>query len=216
MPIRVFLVDDHAVVREGLRHLLGAQGDMTVIGEAADGRQAVRGVLQFKPDVVIMDISMAELNGIEATEQIRQTLPSTRIVILSIHADAEHVFRALRAGANGYLLKEAAGQEVVEAVRAVHAGRRFLSQHIGELVLERYLEEHPDDSLNPLERLTSREKEILQLVAEGKSSKEVAEILCLSTKTVETYRGRLMQKLKIRDLPSLVKFAIQHGLIELN
>ena len=215
MSFRIFLADDHAVVREGLRYLLEAQGDMAVVGEAAEGRQAVEGVLQSKPDVVIMDIAMPGLNGIEATQQIRQASSSTQVVILSMHASTEHIFRALRAGANGYLLKETVGREVTEAIRAVYAGHRFLSRRIEETVLERYLEEHPHNLSNPLERLTAREREILQLVAEGKSSVQIAEILCLSPKTVETYRGRLMEKLKIHDLPNLVKFAIQHGLIGL-
>jgi DNA-binding NarL/FixJ family response regulator len=216
MPIRVYLVNDHAAVRKGLRCLLEAQDDMTVVGEAAGGRQAVQEVLQLRPDVVIMDIALSGLSGIEATQQIRQASPSTQIVILSLHTTNEHIFRSFRAGAKGYLLKEYAGQEVVEAVRAVHADRRFLSQQIGEMVLERYLEEHLEDDSNPLERLTSCEKEILQLLAEGKSSLQIGQILHLSTKRAETYRSRLMQKLKIPDLPSLVKFAIQHGLIELN
>ncbi len=216
MSFRIFLADDHAVVREGLRYLLEAQGDMVVVGEAGNGRQAVREVLLQQPDVVIMDVAMPELNGIEATQQIRQALPSTQVVILSVHANSEHVFRALRAGANGYLLKESAGQDVVEAVRVVCSGRRFLNHQIGEIVLQRYFDEHPDNAVvSPLECLSSREREILQLVVEGKSTAQIAEILCLSPKTVETYRGRLMEKLKIHDLPNLVKFAIQHGLIDL-
>jgi DNA-binding NarL/FixJ family response regulator len=215
MPISIFLADDHAVVREGLRYLLEAQGDMAVVGEAADGRQAVEGVLQSKPDVVIMDIAMPGLNGIEATQQIRQASSSIQVVILSMHASTEHIFRALRAGANGYLLKETAGREVTEAIRAVYGGHRFLSHRIAEIVLERYLQQHPQDLVNPLERLTAREREILQLVAEGKSSAQIAEILYLSPKTVQTHRGRILRKLKIHDLPSLVKFAIQHGLIDL-
>jgi DNA-binding NarL/FixJ family response regulator len=216
MSFRIFLADDHAIVREGLRYLLEAQGDMVVVGEAGNGREALQGVLQLRPDAVIMDVAMPELNGIEATQQIRQALPSTQVVILSVHANSEHVFRALRAGANGYLLKESAGQDVVEAVRDVCSGHRFLSHQIGEVVLQQYFDEHSDDSIvSPLDCLTSREREILQLVVEGKSSAEIAGMLCLSPKTVETYRGRLMDKLKIHDLPKLVKFAIQHGLIDL-
>jgi len=212
--IRIFLADDHRVVREGLRYLLEAQGDLAVVGEAADGRQAVQGVLQSRPDIVIMDIGMPGLNGIEATQKIRQDLPATQVIVLSMHASPEHVFRALGAGANGYLLKETAGREVAEAIRAVCAGHRFLGHRIAEIVAERYLEEHPREH-DPLTRLTARERQILQLVAEGKTSAQIAEILCLSPKTVETHRGRLLQKLKVHDLPSLVKFAIQHGLIDL-
>jgi DNA-binding NarL/FixJ family response regulator len=216
MAIRVLLADDHAVVRDGLRFLLEAGGNITVVGEAADGRQAVRQVQALLPDVVVMDIAMPELNGIEATGQIRQACPSTQVVILSMYATKEHILRALRAGANGYLLKESAGQEVVDAIRAVRAGRRYLSQSIAETVIDDYVHERQaPPAQSPLERLSSREREILQLVVEGKSSTEIAEILYLSPKTVETYRSRLMQKLGLSDLPSLVKFAIQHGLTPL-
>jgi DNA-binding NarL/FixJ family response regulator len=216
MAIRVLLADDHAVVRDGLRFLLEAGGNITVVGEAADGRQAVRQVQALLPDVVVMDIAMPELNGIEATQQIRQACPSTQVVILSMYATKEHILRALRAGANGYLLKESAGQEVVDAIRAVRAGRRYLSQSIAETVIDDYVHERQaPPAQSPLERLSSREREVLQLVVEGKSSTEIAEILYLSPKTVETYRSRLMQKLGLSDLPSLVKFAIQHGLTPL-
>jgi len=210
------LADDHAVVRDGLRFLLEAQADIAVVGDAADGRQAVRLVQQLRPDVVVMDIAMPELNGIEATQQIRETCPSTQIVILSVHSTTEHVFRALQAGAQGYLLKESAGMEVVNAVRAVHNGRRYLSQRITETVIDNYVRQRQAAEIrSPLERLSPREREVLQLIAEGKSSAEIADILSLSPKTIETYRSRLMQKLSISDLPSLVKFAIQHGLTPL-
>lgn len=216
MPIKVFLADDHAVLRDGLRFILETQGDIAVIGEAGDGRQAVRQVQQLRPDVVVMDIGMPELNGIEATRQIRETCPSTQVVILSVHATSEHIYRALEAGAKGYLLKESAGQRVVAAVRAVHAGHRYLCPQIGESVIDDYvLRRQGAEAKSPLERLSAREREILQLVVEGKSSAEIAEVLRISPKTVETYRSRLMQKLEIHDLPGLVKFAIQHGLTPL-
>jgi RNA polymerase sigma factor (sigma-70 family) len=216
MAIKVFVADDHGVVRDGLRAILEAQGDIAVIGEAADGRETVRQVAQLRPDVVLMDIAMPALNGIEATEQLRANCPSTQVVILSVHATKEHIFRALQAGATGYLLKEVAGQEVVEAVRAVHAGRRYLGQQIAESVIDDYVRQRQaTEAPSPLERLSPREREVMQLVVEGKSSAEIAEILCLSSKTVETYRSRLMQKLGVHDLPSLVKFAIQHGLTPL-
>ncbi|MDH7486385.1 MAG: response regulator transcription factor [Anaerolineae bacterium] len=214
--ITVILADDHAIVRDGLRAILEAQGDIRVVGEAADGRQALELAQKLRPDVAVMDIAMPELNGIDATYEICQTCPATQVVILSMHSTAEHIFRALEAGAQGYLLKESAGQEVVEAVRAVHAGRRYLSGRIADAVIDDYLRQRrAAGPKSPLERLTPRERQVLQLVAEGKSSAEIGDILALSPKTVDTYRSRLMQKLGLRDLPSLVKFAIQHGLTPL-
>jgi DNA-binding NarL/FixJ family response regulator len=203
MPIRVFLTDDHAIVREGLRLILEAGGDIEVVGEAADGRKAVREVRQHCPDVVIMDIAMPELNGIEATRQIRESCPSTQVIILSVYSTTEHLARALEAGAKGYLLKESAGQEVVKALRAVHAGRRYFCQSISEKMVDDYMARRQGvTEKSPLELLSNREREILQLVVEGKSSAEIAEIIYLSPKTVETYRSRLMQKLEIDDLPA--------------
>lgn len=217
MTIRVFLADDHAIVREGLRLILEAEGDIKVVGEAGDGRKAVREVQQHCPDVVVMDIAMPELNGIEATHQIREACPSAQVIILSVYSTAEHLVRSLEAGARGYLLKESAGQEVVKALRTVHAGRRYFCQSISEKVVDDYMAQRQGVvEKSPLERLSNREREILQLVVEGKSSAEIAAILYLSPKTVETYRSRLMQKLEIHDLPGLVKFAIQHGLTPLN
>lgn len=215
MTLSVFLADDHGVVREGLRLLLEAQG-FQVVGEAADGREAVSRVARLCPAVALVDIAMPELNGIEAAAQIREVSPATRVIILSMHSTREHIIRALRAGARGYLLKEAAGAEVVQAVREVHAGRRYLSRKISDQVIEEFLKQDPAAGPeSPLARLSPREREILQLVAEGKSSAEIAAILPLSPKTVDTYRSRLMDKLGIKDLAGLVKFAIQHGLTHL-
>jgi DNA-binding NarL/FixJ family response regulator len=216
MSIRVFLADDHAVVRDGLRVLLEAQDDISVVGVAANGRQAVDQVRKLRPDVVVMDIAMPELNGIEATRQISESCPSTQVVILSMHSSPEHVFRALQAGARGYLIKESAGKEVGVAVRALHAGRRYFSRQITDTVIDDYIHQRQFSSdQSPLGSLSPREREVLQLVVEGKSSVEIAEILFLSPKTVETYRSRIMEKLGIHDLPGLVKFAIQHGLTTL-
>lgn len=214
--IKVFLADDHTVIRDGLRFMLEAQGDITVVGDAADGRQAVNQVQKLKPDVVLMDIAMPELNGIEATQQIRQTCPRTQVIILSVYSSAEHIFRAMQAGARGYLLKESAGKEVVSAVRAVHVGRRYLSRKIADTMIDDYVHQREStEAKSPLEKLSPREREVLQLVVEGKSSREIATILYLSPKSVETYRSRLMQKLGVDNLPDLVKFAIQHGLTSL-
>jgi DNA-binding NarL/FixJ family response regulator len=212
--IRVILADDHAVVRDGLRVLLEAQSDFEVVGVAANGRQAVRLVHELHPDVVVMDIAMPELNGIEATQQIHDASPSTQVLVLSMHSTTEHIFRALQAGARGYLLKDSAGADVVDAVRAVHAGRRYLGQKIASTVVDDYISQRHRAS--PLDSLSPRERQILQLVAEGKSSAEAAAMLFLSPKTVDTYRSRMMQKLDIDDLPSLVKFAIQHGVTQLD
>lgn len=214
--IRIFIADDHAVVRDGLVYILTAQPDMTVVGEAGNGRDAVTLVRQIQPDVVIMDISMPELNGIDATQQIVESTPQTRVIILSMQGTAEHLYRSLQAGAQGYILKDSAGRVLVEAVRAVHAGNRYFSDDMTRLLVEDYLQQRetgPQSS--PLDRLSRREREILQLVVEGKSSAEIAEVLALSPKTVETYRSRLMGKLGIKDMPGLVKFAVQHGLTPL-
>jgi DNA-binding NarL/FixJ family response regulator len=215
--ITVFLADDHAVVRDGLRYLLEAQPDIRVIGDAGDGRKAVQCVAQLFPDVVVMDIGMPELNGIEATWEIAQICPAVRVIILSVYSTTEHIFRALQAGARGYLLKESAGIEVVNAVRAVHADQRYLSQKISDALVDDYVRHRQvaaEDS--PLALLSTRERQVLQLVVEGKTSADIANILSLSPKTVETYRSRLMHKLDISDLPGLVKFAIQHGLTPLD
>lgn len=216
MSITVLLADDHAVVRDGLRFMLQAQPDIQVVGDAATGREAVRQVAERCPEVAVLDITMPDLNGIEATQKMREICPDTKVIILSMHSSTEHVFQALQAGARGYLLKESAGVEVVEAVRSVHAGQRYLSAKISEALIDDYVRQRQAASArSPLASLSQREREVLQLVVEGRSSAEIAEVLFLSPKTVDTYRSRLMRKLSIHDLPSLVKFAIQHGLTPL-
>lgn len=217
MPIKILIADDHAVVREGLRLILEAEGDISVIGEAINGQLAVRQVQKLAPDVAVMDIAMPKLNGIEATAQISNSNIATKVIIFSMHSSKEHIFHALEAGAQGYLLKESAGKEIVKAVRTVYAGRLFLSDRISRTLIDGYIQQRRADSKkSPLERLSPREREVLQLVVEGKSSAEIADSLFLSPKTVETYRSRLMQKLGLKDLPSLVKFAIQHGMTALD
>jgi len=217
MSVTVFLADDHAVVRDGLRYLLEAQPDIEVIGDAANGRETLQLVVQLRPDVTIMDIAMPELNGIEATHKICNQCPSTQVIILSMYSADEHVKRALQAGALGYVLKESAGIEVVNAVRTVHSGHHYLSQKLSDRLIDNYV--HQFNSIeddDPLEHLSPREREVLQLVVEGKSNAEIAATLTLSIKTVETYRSRILHKLDIDDLPTLVKFAIQHGLTTLD
>jgi DNA-binding NarL/FixJ family response regulator len=210
--ITVILADDHPVVRDGLCFLLNAQSDIKVVGTADNGHEAVQLTTKLNPNVVVMDIAMPLLNGIEATQQITSTCPHTRVMILSIHFTSIHIQRALQAGAMGYLLKESAGEEVVEAIRTVHEGRRYLSRKIAETVVEDYVRQGGGDVL---EGLSPRERQVLQLIAEGKTSAEAAAILYLSVKTVETYRSRFMQKLGLKDMTALVKFAIQHGIISL-
>ncbi|MGE5376687.1 MAG: response regulator [Bacteroidota bacterium] len=210
--ITVILADDHPVVRDGLCFLLNAQSDIKVVGTADNGHEAVQLTTKLNPNVVVMDIAMPLLNGIEATQQITSTCPHTRVMILSIHFTSVHIQRALQAGAMGYLLKESAGEEVVEAIRTVHEGRRYLSRKIAETVVEDYVRQGGGDVL---EGLSPRERQVLQLIAEGKTSAEAAAILYLSVKTVETYRSRFMQKLGLKDMTALVKFAIQHGIISL-
>ena len=217
MSIKVFLADDHTIIRDGLRFILEANKDITVVGSASDGREAVRQVQALNPDLVIMDISMPGLNGIEATAQIHDSCPSTRVIILSMHHTTEHIYRALKAGARGYLLKESAGQEAVKAVRAVFKGERYLSRRIEETVIDDYVTQRQAVSKSsPVEKLSSREREILQLVVDGKTSSEIAAIIYISPKTVETYRSRMMQKIGVSDITGLVKFAIQHGLTTLD
>jgi len=206
MRITVFIADDHTLIREGLCSLLAAHANIQVVGTAASGRDAVREVLRLQPRVVLRDISMPELNGIEATRQLAERCPSSRVVILSMHATIEHYYQAMRAGAWGYLLKEAATDEVAAAIRSVHLGRRFLSVKVAD----KYRPISDGDS--PIETLSRREREILQLVAEGHHSAKIATLISISRKSVDTYRCRLMQKLGMHGLCDMVKFAIRHGL----
>lgn len=213
MSIAVFLSEDHRMVREGFRLLIETQPDIKVVGEAGNGRDSVRQVVKLVPDVVLMDIEMPELNGIEATRQICEACPSIQVIILSMYSTSQHISRAFKAGARGYILKESAGEDVIKAIRTVHRGKIFLCNEISEVVVSQYIKDNKIGEVDdPLARLSAREREILQLLVEGKSNTKIAEILFLSPKTIETYRSHLMQKLGIGDLPTLVKFAIQHGI----
>ncbi|MGC8492726.1 MAG: response regulator [Syntrophobacteraceae bacterium] len=216
MCIRVFLADDHAVVRDGLKMLLEARADIQVVGSVGDGRTALRLIPELAPEIVIMDISMPGLDGIETTIQLQKICPDARIIILSVHSSSVHILRALRAGVRGYLVKESAGDEVVDAVYAVRAGDYYFSRAITEKVTNDLLEKGEGSSGIPLlELLSAREREVLCLLAEGRTNQEIAAELFISVKTVETYRSRMMQKLGLRDFASLVKFAICHGLTTL-
>ncbi|HXY95672.1 MAG TPA: response regulator transcription factor [Steroidobacteraceae bacterium] len=211
-PVTVFVADDHAIVRDGLVAHLSAQPDLTVVGTASNGRDAVTQILAHPPQIAILDISMPELDGIEATRQIVAERPDVRVIILSMHGGAQHIFQALEAGVRGYLLKESAGREIIEAIRAVQTGRRYLSPKVAEIVAENV---GVRTGVSPLESLSRREREILKLVADGHSSAEIGAKLHLSPKTVDSYRSRMMQKLHLTDLVAVIKFAIQHGLTSL-
>jgi DNA-binding NarL/FixJ family response regulator len=210
--LTIFLADDHLVTRQGLTYLLESNPQIKVIGSASNGRDTVRQVLALLPGMVILDISMPDMNGIEAARQISEQAPQVRIMIFSMHSTAEHVFHALEAGVHGYILKEASAQEILHAVQVVQAGRRFLSPAVAAIVAEQ-VSRRPGAS--PLDSLSKREREILQLVAEGHSSNEIGQLLSLSPKTVDTYRSRLMLKLQLKDITGIVKFALVHGLISL-
>ena len=210
MSIRVLIADDHGVVAEGLRYLIQAQPDMEVVGCVADGREAVRCAVNATPDIVLMDNAMPELNGTEATRMIRDRLPNTRVIILSMYSDAVHVFRGLQAGDTGYVVKKSAAKEVIDAIRVVHNGERYLSRPLVDRVIDQYASKDP--TRDPVDRLSSRERQTLQLLAEGRGVVQISVALSLSPKTVETYRSRMMEKLGIHDLAGLIRFAIQQGI----
>ena len=209
--IRVLIADDHALIREGLAELLKQSADIEVVAQASDGREALRLAEQLKPDVAVLDIMMPGLNGIDATTVLADRVPSLKVVMLSMHGGAQHVMLALAAGARGYLLKQSASREIAPALRAVQAGKRYLCAEVEGLV------QHGEAKaeVGPLLQLSSRERQVLQLVAEGRSSAEIGDLLHLSAKTVDTYRSRLMQKLGLTDVASVVKFAVLHGLTPL-
>jgi DNA-binding NarL/FixJ family response regulator len=213
MAIRVLIADDHGVVAEGLRYVVEAQPDMEVIACVQDSREAVRLALESQPDVVLIDQAMPELNGAEATHLIRERSPRIHVIVLSMYSNRAHVVGALQAGASGYVVKKSAAKEVVDAIRAVHEGKRYLSKEIADVVIDQVA--HKSGSKNPLELLSSRERQVLQMLAEGHTVASIAATLSLSPKSVETYRGRMMEKLEIRDVAGLVRFAIQHGITSL-
>ncbi len=215
--IRVLLADDHTIVREGVRLCLEAMGDIEVVAEAADGQMAVLLANQLRPDVAVVDLTMPRLNGVEAIRQIKRDLPDTEVVVLSVHDSEPYVVQALRAGAAGYVLKRNAATELAAAIRAAHDGQAYLHPSIARRVIDDYLSRihASEDALSePHERLTPREREVLQLAAEGHTTRAIAGLLCLSTKTVEHHRASLMTKLGLRGQTELVKYAIRAGLVE--
>ena len=211
--ISILVVDDHALVREGLKRLLLLQPDFEVIGEASNGREAIEQADALLPDILLIDISMPKLNGLDATARIKRTHPDIHIIIISMYAHEEYVWQALQVGASGYLLKSASAEELTVAIRSVHQGGLFLSPTISKSVLDE-ISRRTDQSSKGLSPLTERQREILQLIAEGNTSKDIARSLDLSTKTVEAHRSQLMDRLDIHDIAGLVRYAIRVGLIE--
>ncbi|MCL4401739.1 MAG: response regulator transcription factor [Acidobacteria bacterium] len=211
---RIIIADDHPFMRTGLRHVLEEHSMFQIVGEASDGREAVKLAEQQRPDVAILDIGMPNLNGIEAARQISATLPNTVIVVLSMHSDESYVLRALKAGARAYLLKQSAEADLVAAIRAVMQGKTYFSPAVSQMLLDDYIRQMRDrDVEDSYELLTAREREILQLVAEGKSNKDIANLLNLSVYTVETHRSNMMEKLNLHTVPELILYAVRKGVI---
>ena len=213
-PIRILLADDHTVIRKGLRLLLESQAGFTVIAEASNGRETVAMAETHQPDVVVLDVAMPTLNGIEAARQISAKLPQTAIVFLSMHSDEGYVLKALKSGAKAYLLKDSAEYDLINAIRAVNEGKAFFSPAISKMLVEEYMRQMQEREVeDSYELLTTREREVLQLLAEGKANKETASILNLSTYTVETHRGNIMQKLNLHSGAELILYAVRKGVI---
>jgi two-component system response regulator NreC len=212
--IRVLLADDHNLIRHGLRLVVEQQPDLVVVGEAGDGRHAVSLATSLKPNVAVLDIGMPNLNGIEAAKQITEGESGTAVVILSMYSDETYILRALKAGARGYLLKDSAEADLVRAIRSVAEGKSFFSPTVSRVLLEDYMRKlQRTGGESSYDLLTPREREVLQLIAEGKSNKEVADVLNLSVYTVETHRGNLMGKLKLKGVPELILYAVRKGII---
>jgi len=215
--IKVLLAEDHTIVRKGLRALLDDEADIEVVGEAENGREALDQVQQASPDIVLMDILMPVLNGLEATRQIKKDFPEVKVLILTMHTSEEYIFQILQAGASGYLVKQTAPTELVLAIRAVHRGESFLSPLVSKNVIKEYIRQaEMMGQQNSYDNLTNREREVLQLLAEGHSNQAVAELLHISVKTVKTHRMHLMEKLNLHTMVELIKYAIRKGLIDLS
>ena len=212
--ISIILADDHTIVRQGLRTLLESDPELRVTGEASDGLQAIGLVERLKPDVLVLDLMMPEMNGIEVARQIKSRSPQTRVVILSMYANEAYVLEALRAGALGYVLKDSHSSELLRAIHEAHAGQHYLSAPLSERAIEVYIQKTKEISQDPFERLTPREREVLQLAAEGRSNAEIAEKLSLSGRTIEMHRSNLMHKLGLNTQTDLIRFALRKGIIE--
>jgi two-component system response regulator NreC len=215
MKIRILLADDHTILRAGLKMMLNAQPDMEVIGEAQDGRQAIHEAQKLQPDIILMDITMPDMNGIEATKQIKKTQPEIKVLILTMHEHDEYIFQALRAGASGYILKEAADTELITALHVVQCGQFYLSPAAQSVMVGDYLQRvRTGEEKDSYSSLTEREREILKLVAEGHTNNQIAERLVISPKTVDTHRTHIMDKLNLHSRAELVKYAMRRGLLE--
>lgn len=209
----ILLADDHTIVRQGLRALLEEEPDLTVIGEAGSGLEAIRMASEFKPEVIVLDIMMEDISGIEAARQIVENCPKTAIVILSMYADRRHVLEALQAGARAYLVKKSADSELVQAVRQVVVGRRYLSETVSDVLVDAYLEKAEAEPTDPYDLLSNREREVLHLAARSYTNAEIAERLCISRRTVETHRANAMRKLELRTQTDLLRYALQRGIL---
>jgi two-component system response regulator NreC len=215
--VKLMVADDHKIFRQGIKKLLEEEPDLQVAGEAANGREAVKKATELKPDVILMDITMSTLNGLEATKQIKKVLPDVKVIMLTMHKNEEYVLQSFQAGASGYILKEGAVEELVSAIRSIHQDKSFLSPTISKTLIDAYLRKmETGKTETPFDLLTDREREVLQLIAEGYTNREVAKALFISVKTVEAHRAHIMQKLNIHDIAKLVKYAIQKGLVDLN
>jgi two-component system NarL family response regulator len=215
MSIRILLVDDHVLVREGLRSILQSEPDLVVVGEAGDGRMALQMAEKLQPEIVVMDIAMPGLNGIEASRQIAHYSPTTRLIALSTYSDKRYVLAMLEAGACGYVVKESASDELLRAIRAVSSGQKYLSASIAGMVVDSYLNREFSNGGSASDTLGPREREVLQLIAEGKSSPQIAEMLHISPSTVEAHRRNIMRKLDLHNIADLTKFAVREGLTTL-
>jgi two-component system response regulator NreC len=214
--IKVLVADDHTILRQGIKALLDNQESIEVIGEAKDGREALAIIEETLPDVILMDIAMPGLNGLEATRRIKKKFPRMKVLVLTMYTNEEYIFQILNAGANGYLVKETAFQDLISAIKAVYKNEAFMSPSISKKVINSYIKKAQDDEEQTCEILTTREREILQLIAEGNSSKKIAELLFISPKTVETHRTHIMDKLNIHNRTGLIKYAIRKGMVDVD
>jgi two-component system response regulator NreC len=211
--VRVLVADDHTIVRQGLVGILKASEEIEVVGEASDGHEAVEKALKAKPDVAVLDVSMPRLSGFEAARRIHEALPGTRILVLTMHDDEEYILKMVRAGASGYLLKDGAASELLAGIHALKSGKTYFGPHAAKALAEAFARDRPSEPADPYERLTDREREVFQLVVEGKTNAEIGDILFISPKTVDNHRTRLMEKLGVHSTAEVIRFAARHKLL---